>query len=64
MTAYIDTSALLRLVLRERGALDEAVHLATALVWRERMASPLVVATHDTALAMAARTYGFEVRGA
>ena len=137
MTAYIDTSALLRLVLREPGALDElqsfdalvsseliaveslrtidrlrlngtltveeaavqvatvtawleaidlvlirpvvlnrasgplptplgtldAVHLATALVWRERMASPLVVATHDTALATAARTYGFEVRG-
>jgi len=138
MTAYIDTSALLRLVLQEQGALDElrsfdalvsseltaveglrtidrlrlggaltveeaavqgaavtawleaidlilirpvvlnrasgplptslgtldAIHLATALVWRERMALPLVVATHDTALATAARTHGFEVRGA
>lgn len=136
MTAYIDTSALLRLVLREVGSLDElrscdalvssellavesyraidrlrlqgalstqeaaerlrvvtewleaidlvllrpavlsrageplptplgtldAVHLATALVWRDRM-GPLVVATHDTALALAARAFGFEVRG-
>ena len=137
MTAYVDTSALLRLVLREPGALEElrsydslvsseliavescrtidrlrlqgsltteeaavrrrvviewleaidlvllrppvlsraseplptplgtldALHLATALVWRDRMGSSLIVATHDSALGLAARTFGFEVRG-
>ena len=44
------------------GTLD-AVHLATALVWHERMGTPLVVATHDAALGLAARAFGFEVRG-
>lgn len=44
------------------GTLD-AVHLATALIWRDRMESSLIVATHDTALGLAARTFGFEVRG-
>ena len=136
MTRYLDTSALLRFVLRERGALDDlrdgalvssellavesqrtldrlrlqgaldageaadrrravnewleatdlvllrapvltracepmpvplgtldAVHLATALVWRDRMGVPLVVATHDATLATAARAYGFDVQG-
>ena len=137
MTAYIDTSALLRLVLRETGALDElrscdalvsseliavesvrtidrlrlkgaltieeaaarsravsdwleaidlvllrppvlsraseplpmplgtldAVHLATALIWRERVGALPTLATHDTALGLAARTFGFDVRG-
>lgn len=137
MTAYIDTSALLRLVLREPGALDElhsyealvsseliaveslrtidrlrlqgaltqeeaaerlrvvadwleaidlvllrppvlnraseplpmplgtldAVHLATALVWRGQMTALPVIATHDTALGLAARTFGFDVVG-
>ena len=137
MTAYIDTSALLRLVLREPGALDElrsyealvsseligvessrtidrlrlqgaltveeaatrlravtdwleaidlvllrppvlrraseplptplgtldAVHLATALIWRERMGELQTMATHDSALGLAARTFGFDVRG-
>jgi predicted nucleic acid-binding protein len=137
MTAYIDTSALLRLVLREAGALDElleydqlvssemiavescrtidrlrlqgsltteeaglrlgvvrdwleaielvllrapvlsracepmptplgsldAVHLATALIWRDRIGTGLIVATHDAALGVAARAFGFEVRG-
>jgi len=137
VTAYIDTSALLRLVLREAGALDElrsydalvsseliavessrtidrlrlqgaltldeaadrrraasdwleaidlvllrppvlsraseplptplgtldAVHLATALIWRERMGALPTLATHDSALALAARTFGFDVRG-
>ena len=137
MTAYIDTSALLRLVLREPGALDDlrsydalvsseiiavesartidrlrtqgslsaeeaaarlraitewleaidlvllrppvlsraseplpvplgtldAVHLATALIWRDRMGPLPTVATHDTALGLAARIFGFEVRG-
>jgi len=137
VTAYIDTSALLRLVLREPGALDElrsydalvsseliavesvrtidrlrlqgaltieeaaarsravgdwleaidlvllrppvlsraseplpmplgtldAVHLATALIWRERVGALPTMATHDTALGIAARTFGFDVRG-
>lgn len=137
MTAYIDTSALLRLVLREAGALDElrsydslvsseliaiesartidrlrfqgaltteeaasrlrdvtewleaidlvllrppvlsrasdplpmplgtldALHLATALIWRDRMGPLLIVATHDPALGLAARAFGFDVRG-
>ena len=137
MTAYIDASALLRLVLREPGALDDlrscdalvsseliavesartidrlrlqgaltleeaavglravtdwleaidlvlvrapvlrraseplpaplgtldAIHLATALIWRERMGALPTIATHDTALALAARTFGFDVHG-
>ena len=137
MIAYLDTSALLRLVLREAGALEElrscdglvssellavesartidrlrlrgslsteeaaawrettaewleavdlvllqrpilarasdpfptplgtvdALHLATALVWRDRMQQALVVATHDRDLALAARSFGFEVHG-
>lgn len=41
----------------------EALHLATALVWRERVQKPLVVATHDRDLALAARSFGFEVLG-
>ena len=137
MIAYVDTSALLRIVLREAGALDElrsydtlvsseliavesartidrlrlqgsltadeaaarlrivtdwleaidlvllrpsvlsrasepmpmplgtlpAVHLATALIWRDRMGPLPAVATHDTALGSAARAFGFEVLG-
>ena len=137
MTAYIDTSALLRIVLREPGALDQlrsydglvsseliavecartidrlrlqgsltpdeaavrlrsvtdwleaidlvllrptvlsrasepmpmplgtldAVHLATALIWRDRMGPLRSLATHDTALGAAARAFGFEVLG-
>lgn len=137
MIAYIDTSALLRIVMRERGALDDlrsydglvsseliavesartidrlrlqgaltveeaavrrravsdwleaidlvllrpavlsraseplptalgtldAIHLATALVWRERMGVVPTMATHDSALGLAARTFGFDVRG-
>lgn len=138
MIAYLDTSALLRLVLREPGALDElrscealvssellavesqrtldrmrvqgtlspeesaarraavtewleavdlvllqrpilarasepfptalgtldALHLATALVWRDRMRQALVMATHDGGLALAARSFGIDVLGA
>jgi predicted nucleic acid-binding protein len=137
VTAYIDTSALLRLVLREPGALEElrsydtlvsseliavesgrtidrlrlqgsltaeeaaqrlevvsawmeaidlvllrppvlsraseplptplgtldSLHLATALVWRDRIGSLPIVATHDAALGLAARTFGFGVMG-
>ena len=42
----------------------DAVHLATALVWRDRMHDPLQIATHDGALALAARAYSFTVIGA
>ena len=44
------------------GTLD-AMHLATALVWRDRMGVPIIVVTHDSALGLAARTFGLEVRG-
>ncbi len=137
MIAYLDTSALLRLVLREPGALDElrsceglvssellaveslrtidrlrlqgalstedaasrravvvewleavdlvllqrpilarasepfptplgtldALHLATALVWRDRMRQSLTMATHDRDLGLAARSFGIDVLG-
>lgn len=45
------------------GTLD-ALHLATALVWRDRMRKALVMATHDGGLALAARSFGIEVLGA
>ena len=44
------------------GTLD-ALHLATALVWRDRVGALPIVATHDTALGVAAKSFGFEVRG-
>lgn len=44
------------------GTLD-AVHLASALLWREARGEPLTVATHDAALALAAGAFGFEVIG-
>jgi antitoxin (DNA-binding transcriptional repressor) of toxin-antitoxin stability system len=44
------------------GTLD-ALHLATLLVCRERMAAAPVLATHDTGLALAARSFGVEVVG-
>jgi uncharacterized protein len=47
----------------ELGTLD-AIHLATALLWKERSGADLVVATHDDALAMAARASGLRVLGA
>jgi uncharacterized protein len=46
----------------EVGTLD-AIHLATALLWREQFRLELTVATHDTALGLAARAHGFEVVG-
>ena len=45
------------------GTLD-ALHLATALVWRDRMQKELVMATHDGSLAIATRACGIEVVGA
>lgn len=44
------------------GTLD-ALHLATALIWRDRMGPLPTMATHDTALGLAAQVFGFEVRG-
>jgi predicted nucleic acid-binding protein len=44
------------------GTLD-ALHLATALIWRDRMGPLPAMATHDTALGGAARTFGFDVLG-
>jgi predicted nucleic acid-binding protein len=44
------------------GTLD-ALHLATALVWRDRLHQAPIVATHDRALALAARSFGLEVQG-
>jgi predicted nucleic acid-binding protein len=45
------------------GTLD-AIHLSTALLWRERTGAELAMATHDQALATAARATGFRVMGA
>lgn len=44
------------------GTLD-AIHLATALLWRERSDADLVMATHDSTLGLAARAVGFRVTG-
>ena len=44
------------------GTLD-AIHLATADMWRETREQELTMATHDRALALAARASGFRVLG-
>lgn len=44
------------------GTLD-AIHLATALLWRDERESELVMATHDAALAEAARACGMSAIG-
>jgi len=44
------------------GTLD-AIHLSTALLWREQGESAITVATHDTVLGIAARAMGFDVTG-
>lgn len=44
------------------GTLD-AIHLSTALTWREARGAELVMATHDKALATAARAAGLAVIG-
>ncbi|BFU95910.1 MAG: ribonuclease VapC [Nitrospira sp.] len=44
------------------GTLD-AIHLATALLWKDRTKEDLVMATHDEALATAARASGLRVVG-
>ncbi len=44
------------------GTLD-ALHLASALLWREAVSRDLVLATHDRALARAARASGLATIG-
>ncbi len=44
------------------GTLD-AIHLATADLWRDGRGKDPIVATHDRALALAARASGFRVMG-
>jgi predicted nucleic acid-binding protein len=46
----------------ELGTLD-AIHLATALLWREHSGGDIVMATHDAALGTAARACGLTVVG-
>jgi predicted nucleic acid-binding protein len=44
------------------GTLD-AIHLASALLWREAMGVNPLLVTHDAALAVAAEAHGFTVLG-
>jgi uncharacterized protein len=46
----------------ELGTLD-AIHLATALLWREGTGGEIIMATHDIALGTAARACGLAVIG-
>jgi len=44
------------------GTLD-AIHLVTALMWRDELQTDLTMATHDQALAQAARASGLKAIG-
>ncbi len=44
------------------GTLD-AIHLASAIIWRDRTKKTAAFATHDESLAIAARAQGFRVVG-
>jgi predicted nucleic acid-binding protein len=46
----------------ELGTLD-AIHLATALLWKEMTATPITMATHDGALGLSAKAHGLSVVG-
>jgi predicted nucleic acid-binding protein len=46
----------------ELGTLD-AIHLASALLWRDAFGADPVMATHDKALALAAQAHGLKVIG-
>ena len=46
----------------ELGTLD-AIHLATALLWKDMTHADLVMATHDAALALGAQAHGLPVVG-
>ena len=58
MTAYLDASVILRVVLGQGGALREWRRI------RRGVASALALGTHDEALAVAARAHGVRVLGA
>ena len=45
------------------GTLD-AIHLSTALLWRDSFETDLTMATHDRALTQGARSVGLDVIGA
>jgi len=66
LTPAILTPAILRRAAQAMpvplGTLD-AIHLATAELWREVGGKELLIATHDAALALAARGSGFRVAG-
>ena len=47
----------------ELGTLD-AIHLATALLWKDMTREDLIMATHDGALALGAQAHGLPVIGA
>ena len=46
----------------ELGTLD-AIHLASALLWKDEMSLEPIMATHDVALGLAARAQGLKVVG-
>jgi predicted nucleic acid-binding protein len=46
----------------ELGTLD-AIHLATALLWKEMTAADITLATHDEALGLSAKAHGLAVVG-
>ncbi len=46
----------------ELGTLD-AIHLATALLWKQQFGLDLTIATHDGALGVASRAHGLPVVG-
>ena len=46
----------------ELGTLD-AIHLASALLWKDASVAEPVMATHDKALALAAQAHGLKVLG-
>lgn len=41
----------------------DAIHLTTALLWKDQTGTNLIMATHDTALALGARAHGLDVVG-
>ena len=46
----------------ELGTLD-AIHLATALLWKEMTATDITIVTHDEALGLSAKAHGLAVVG-
>jgi predicted nucleic acid-binding protein len=46
----------------ELGTLD-AIHLASALLWKDEMSLDLVMATHDVSLGLAAKAHGLRAIG-